>query len=95
MIFRRTIIAALFVGFLAGLVLSITQTISVNPIILQAETFEVVETHTHSLPTEFEEVWAPEDGTEQSVYTILPMPPQESVMLQFCWPQCHSYNFRV
>ena len=71
MIFRRTIIAALFVGFLAGLVLSIAQIISVNPIIFKAETFEVAEEHTHASQTLAEEVWAPEDGTERSVYTIL------------------------
>lgn len=71
MIFRRTIIAALFVGLLAGIVLSITQIISVNPILFKAETFEVVEAHTLALPAQPEEVWAPEDGTERSVYSIL------------------------
>lgn len=71
MIFRRTIIAALFVGFLAGIALSITQIISVNPIIFKAETFEVVEEHTHASHTQAEEVWAPEDGAERSVYSIL------------------------
>ena len=71
MLFRRTIIAALFVGFLAGIVLSIGQVISVNPIIFKAETFEIVDAHEHTSVIVNEEAWEPEAGMERTAYTAL------------------------
>ncbi len=43
MVFRRIIYNALFVGLLAGLLLSAVQILTVNPIIFEAEAFEIVE----------------------------------------------------
>jgi len=73
MIFRRTIISALFVGSLAGFILSIAQTFLVNPIIFQAETFEVQqsEDHDHKSHDHGEDAWAPEDGAERAGFTLL------------------------
>lgn len=79
MIFRRIIFQALFVGLIAGLLMSLAQSISTTPIIIQAEAFEqepdmslvpaemqVEHSHTHD-----DEAWAPEDGGERTFYTVL------------------------
>jgi len=52
MIFRRLIFSALMVGVICGLLLSATQILSVNPIILYAETFEVSGSHSHTSENE-------------------------------------------
>jgi len=44
-IFRRTIYMAICVGVVAGLLLSVVQVLTVNPIILAAEAFETGSTH--------------------------------------------------
>ena len=71
MIFRRIILAALLVGFIAGLVLSVVQIVAVNPIIFAAESFETEEGHDHGTHDHGEEEWAPADGAERTGYTIV------------------------
>lgn len=71
MILRRIISAALFVGLFAGLVLGLFQVLSVNPIIFEAETFEVEEAHDHASYDHDEEAWVPEEGIERTTYTIM------------------------
>lgn len=71
MIFRRIILAALLVGFVAGLVLSAAQIAAVNPIIFAAESFEVEGAHDHGSHDHSEEEWAPADGAERTGYTIV------------------------
>ncbi len=79
MLFKRTIIAALLVGLAAGLVLSLAQVLSVNPIIFAAEAFEVDTPHDHAthqhesglFDNEYGEPWAPQDGSERTGYTIV------------------------
>lgn len=71
MIFRRTIFSALIVGLMAGMVLSLFQVLSVNPIIFAAETFEIESSHDHGSHDHSAEAWSPEDGTERTGYTIL------------------------
>ncbi len=69
MIFRRIIYSALLVGLLAGLVLSVAQITTVNPIIFAAETYEVAG-HDHGSHDHSAEAWAPEDGFERTLYTV-------------------------
>lgn len=100
MVFRRIIYNALFVGLLAGLLLSAVQILTVNPIIFEAETFEIVEpedeavgitdaavlantetfhgsdvdghgAHDHGTHEHSDEEWAPEDGSERTLYTVI------------------------
>lgn len=75
MLFRKTILSALLVGLLAGVVLSLVQIMMVNPIIFEAETFEMPDTHSHghheSGGHHSHEEWAPEDGSERTFYTII------------------------
>ena len=84
MLFRRIIFCALFVGLLSGLLFSGFQYFSVSPIIFQAEAFElsepvsepVVDDHHHgqsagAAHSHDTEAWAPEDGTERTLYSIL------------------------
>ena len=75
MIFTRIIYSAVVIGMLCGLLLSLMQILAVDPIIFEAESFEIVqlekqpeghEGHDHS-----HQGWAPEDGVERSFYTIL------------------------
>ena len=68
MIFRRTIFTAIFVGLIAGLILSAIQVYSVNPIIYAAETYEIPESHDHE---HSDEAWAPADGAERTQFTII------------------------
>lgn len=75
MLFRRIITVALLVGVVAGLLYSALQISTVNPIIFQAETFEIPAAHDHGADAiaghshEADE-WAPEDGTERNLYTL-------------------------
>jgi cobalt transporter subunit CbtA len=73
--FRRLIMAALTVGFLASLVLSAAQIFAVNPIIFAAESFEVEEMveadHDHGSHHHDADAWAPADGSERTSYTLL------------------------
>ena len=69
MIFRRIIYNALLVGLLTGLLLTVIQVISVNPIIFAAEAFEIEEAHDHG--EHDHEAWAPEDGSERTLSTTI------------------------
>ena len=79
MLFRRTITAALLVGLTAGLVFSLAQALSVNPINFAAEAFEVEAPHDHGthshggglFDNDNAEPWAPQDGAERASYTIV------------------------
>jgi cobalt transporter subunit CbtA len=76
MIFTRIIFCSVLIGIATGLLLSLLQVFTLDPIIFQAETYEVVETsitqpkghenhdHDHS-------GWAPADGSERTLYTVL------------------------
>ncbi len=78
MIFRRIIYTALFVGCIAGLLLSAAQIITVNPILFAAEAFEsekpvnesVAHLHDDGHSHHHGEGWAPEDGVERTGFTI-------------------------
>lgn len=69
MLFRRIVFASLFVGLIAGVLLSVSQLSFVNPIIFSAESHEVA--HDHSAHDHSAEAWAPEEGMERTFYTIL------------------------
>ena len=69
MVFRRIIYNALFVGLLTGLLLTAIQLVSVNPIIFAAEAYELEEAHDHG--EHDHETWAPEDGFERTLATIV------------------------
>lgn len=71
MIFRRTIFSSLFVGLLAGLILSLFQVLTINPIIFEAESFEIEQAHDHASHDHSEGMWAPSDGIERTVYTVM------------------------
>ncbi len=71
MIFRRTIFSSLIIGLIAGLVLSLCQVLSVNPIIFSAETFEIESSHDHGSHDHSAEAWSPEEGAERTAYTVL------------------------
>jgi cobalt transporter subunit CbtA len=75
MIFTRIIYSAVGIGLLTGLLLSLMQIVSVDPIIFAAEGFEVEapasapeghEGHSHD-----HSGWAPADGVERTFYTVL------------------------
>ncbi len=71
MIFRRTILSALIIGLLSGLVLSVAQVIMVNPILFSAESYEIEEDHDHGSHDHSAEAWGPEDGAERTFYTVV------------------------
>ena len=75
MIFSRIIYSAVGIGLLTGLLLSLLQIVSIDPIIFAAESYEVEsparapaghEGHDHD-----HSGWAPEDGFERTFYTVL------------------------
>jgi len=81
MLFRRLILLSLFVGLLSGLVLTVLQQWQVTPIILAAEQFEEAApaepaghdhaAHSHGGHSHGDEAWAPADGMERSLYSLL------------------------
>ncbi len=78
MIFTRIVYSAVLIGMVAGLLLSLMQIISVDPIILQAEVYEISESEPGSAVTTGQEShdqdidgWAPTDGAERSFYSVL------------------------
>lgn len=77
MIFTRIIYSAILVGMVTGLLLSVMQVFTVDPIIFAAESYEIEapegeaaaaghdgHSHDHS-------GWAPEEGAERTFYTVL------------------------
>jgi len=83
-LFRQILFTAAVAGFIGGVLLTLLQnigSIGVVPLILEAETYEnagaaapvandatAADTHEHEHGAE---AWAPEDGTERLVYTLL------------------------
>ena len=65
--FHRLLLNALFIGTLAGVVLSVLQLMLVHPIIFAAEVYEIAD-HDHA-PDEIEP-WSPEDGLERTLYSV-------------------------
>lgn len=82
-LFRNIVFTAVIAGLLSGLLLTIMQSFSTVPLILQAETYENAEAgHSHShdaapagdavVPADHhhdEEAWMPADGFERFIYT--------------------------
>lgn len=83
MVFRNLIFSACLVGLVAGLVLTVGQTLGVTPIIVAAEEYELIEqpstdaaeSHSHGHTDDVtqhhhsNESWAPEGETERTAYT--------------------------
>jgi len=70
MLFRRIIFSAILIGIFSGLLLSASQIISVTPILLSAEQYEVVDEPMAGHEHHQQQDWAPEDGFERTAYTI-------------------------
>ncbi|WP_105372103.1 CbtA family protein [Neorhizobium huautlense] len=81
-LFRNIVFTAVIAGLFSGLLLTIMQSLSTVPLILQAEVFENAgggAGHSHDVPAAGatspadhhpdEEVWAPADGLERFIYT--------------------------
>ena len=69
--FRRIVLSAALAGAVAGIVLTGIQQLRVVPVILEAETYEVVEpgaaTHAHTDGDHHD--WSPADGFERTFWT--------------------------
>ena len=70
-IIRHIFLVAILGGTVAGIVLAVGYHFLVVPMVLEAETYEnaagdVTESHEHA-----HDAWAPEDGTERTIYTVL------------------------
>lgn len=78
-VFNRIFLVSILAGGIAGLFLAEIQHLTVIPLILEAETYEVASEHFHagSVQTESggsvqaEEAWAPEEGAERIFYTVM------------------------
>lgn len=84
---RQILASAVIAGALAGILVSGLQTIRVVPLILEAETYEstsepsstATTAHHHDTPASHDHgegiaasgVWAPEEGVERTLYTLL------------------------
>ncbi len=69
MIFRRIIFNALAAGIVAGLLFSVSQVLFIDPIIFEAESYEVE--HDHGSHDHSSEAWAPQEGGERTAYTVI------------------------
>jgi cobalt transporter subunit CbtA len=73
----RVLLAVLFCGVAAGLVMGVIQHVRLTPLILEAEKFETAEPHNHAgatapaAPAHEAETWAPADGWERTKFTFL------------------------
>ncbi len=83
-IFNKIFIVALIAGTIAGLFLAVVQQYTIIPMILEAETYEVVGdqgghshhghshgSHDHAQEGSSEEAWAPENGYERTFFTVI------------------------
>ncbi|VAW52265.1 Predicted cobalt transporter CbtA [hydrothermal vent metagenome] len=72
-IFNKIFLTALLAGGLAGLILAGVQSLTVAPMILEAETYEIAGGAGHHAEGVLhdEQVWAPEDGGERTFYTVI------------------------
>lgn len=77
---NRIFLTALLGGVIAGIVLAGVQHFTIVPMILEAETFEIVGAaddthnhadHNHEEGVAAEEAWAPQDGIERTVSTFV------------------------
>ena len=77
MIFTRIIYSAILIGMATGLLLSLMQVLSLDPIIFQAEAYEVSEpvsavvSEGHENHDHDHSGWATADGSERTFYTVL------------------------
>jgi len=78
--FRRIVFTAFLSGLVAGLLITAVQQFTVIPMILEAEAYETAAPseqvaekaaggHVHVEEAAAEEAWAPQDGTERTLYT--------------------------
>jgi cobalt transporter subunit CbtA len=76
-IFRNAVLLAALAGLLAGLAMALMQSFTTVPLIVEAEAFELAESHEHSAAPAAEahdhdaEAWAPEDGLPRVFFTTL------------------------
>ncbi len=68
-LFNQIFLSALFSGIIAGLVLASIQHFTVVPMILEAESYEVIDEEPATNHEEEAEAWAPEDGGERTFFT--------------------------
>ena len=66
---RRILATAVIAGFVAGIAISLVQSVWVAPLILHAETYEAAAAAGEGAPEH--EHWAPEDGVERTMYSAL------------------------
>ncbi len=69
--FRELVIAALWTGLLAGLLLTAVQQIQVIPTLLQAEVYEEAVTVANAANSHEHRDWQPENGWERTLYTAV------------------------
>lgn len=69
--FRRIVFAAVISGALAGITLTALQALDVTPLILAAEAYEHQVTEQTGTRHETPPAWAPQDGWERTLYTML------------------------
>lgn len=62
---RRVLSTALIAGFMAGVLVSLVQSLTVTPLILEAETYE------DTAAADEDAAWVPGDGTKRLAYTVL------------------------
>lgn len=68
----RIFAAAMAAGLLAAALISVVEVFTTTPMILQAESYEVVIAgHDHSAHVHDAQAWAPEDGFERFFYTVI------------------------
>lgn len=69
--FRELVIAALWTGLLAGLLLTAVQQIQVIPTLLKAEVYEEAATVANTENIHEHEAWQPENGWERTFFTTV------------------------
>jgi cobalt transporter subunit CbtA len=76
---RKLLLPGIIAGIIAGALLSLVQHLNVVPLILEAETYEVQsiqhnhndENHSHIDEQSQQAEWAPENGRERTLFTII------------------------
>lgn len=97
-VFNKIFLVALLAGSIAGLFLAGIQHYTIVPMILEAETYEVVgghEAHVGEQPGAA--VWAPEEGTERTFFTainIVFVGIGFGLLLTACYTLCRSITWR-
>lgn len=71
-LFRKLVFVAALAGLIAGIAMTVLQTVATVPLILTAETYEAAgDVPAVHEPAEEEEGWAPADGLERLAFTSL------------------------